>query len=179
MDIDSETGSTGSVELDEEGENVVVRKITKQEEKATNAMKAVQKNRLKQIMSKQNRDMEASGKHSLQSRLNFLKQKSEVFSRFMDPVVDGPKKKGRKPKNAAGRGGGKRKTEEEEDAELMKADSQGHRATRLTVQPACIVGGTMRWYQIEGLNWMVNLYEQGINGILADEMGLGKSKIFF
>ncbi|PBP26588.1 putative DNA helicase ino-80 [Diplocarpon rosae] len=27
----------------------------------------------------------------------------------------------------------------------------------------------------EGLNWLVNLYEQGINGILADEMGLGKT----
>jgi SWI/SNF-related matrix-associated actin-dependent regulator of chromatin subfamily A member 5 len=33
----------------------------------------------------------------------------------------------------------------------------------------------MRPYQIEGLNWMIQLYEQGINGILADEMGLGKT----
>jgi chromatin-remodeling ATPase INO80 len=30
-------------------------------------------------------------------------------------------------------------------------------------------------YQLKGLNWLVNLYEQGINGILADEMGLGKT----
>lgn len=29
-------------------------------------------------------------------------------------------------------------------------------------------------YQLKGLNWLANLYEQGINGILADEMGLGK-----
>jgi len=28
---------------------------------------------------------------------------------------------------------------------------------------------------LKGLNWLVNLYEQGINGILADEMGLGKT----
>lgn len=33
----------------------------------------------------------------------------------------------------------------------------------------------MRDYQIRGLNWMVSLYENGINGILADEMGLGKT----
>jgi SWI/SNF-related matrix-associated actin-dependent regulator of chromatin subfamily A member 5 len=26
-----------------------------------------------------------------------------------------------------------------------------------------------------GLNWLINLYEIGINGILADEMGLGKT----
>ena len=30
-------------------------------------------------------------------------------------------------------------------------------------------------YQLIGLNWLVNLWEQGINGILADEMGLGKT----
>jgi len=26
----------------------------------------------------------------------------------------------------------------------------------------------------EGLNWMIRLQENGVNGILADEMGLGK-----
>lgn len=31
----------------------------------------------------------------------------------------------------------------------------------------------MRDYQIQGLNWMIALYENGIGGILADEMGLG------
>lgn len=33
----------------------------------------------------------------------------------------------------------------------------------------------LKEYQIKGLNWLANLYEQGINGILADEMGLGKT----
>jgi len=28
----------------------------------------------------------------------------------------------------------------------------------------------LRDYQIRGLNWMISLYEHGINGILADEM---------
>lgn len=32
----------------------------------------------------------------------------------------------------------------------------------------------LKEYQLKGLNWLANLYEQGINGILADEMGLGK-----
>ena len=38
--------------------------------------------------------------------------------------------------------------------------------------PSCadIKNGEMRDYQIRGLNWMVSLYENGINGILADEM---------
>ncbi len=33
-----------------------------------------------------------------------------------------------------------------------------------------VKGGEMRDYQIRGLNWMISLYEHGINGILADEM---------
>ncbi|EEQ86916.1 DNA helicase INO80 [Blastomyces dermatitidis ER-3] len=33
----------------------------------------------------------------------------------------------------------------------------------------------LKEYQLKGLNWLFNLYEQGINGILADEMGLGKT----
>src|SRR4051812_31874614 len=33
----------------------------------------------------------------------------------------------------------------------------------------------MREYQIQGLNWMVSLHHNGMNGILADEMGLGKT----
>lgn len=33
-----------------------------------------------------------------------------------------------------------------------------------------IKNGKMRDYQIRGLNWMISLFENGINGILADEM---------
>ena len=35
--------------------------------------------------------------------------------------------------------------------------------------------GTLKAYQLKGMNWLANLYDQGINGILADEMGLGKT----
>ncbi|KAL6120771.1 hypothetical protein NUSPORA_02447 [Nucleospora cyclopteri] len=33
----------------------------------------------------------------------------------------------------------------------------------------------LRDYQLKGLNWLVSLYNQCINGILADDMGLGKT----
>ena len=32
-----------------------------------------------------------------------------------------------------------------------------------------------RRYQLEGLEWMMSLYNNDLNGILADEMGLGKT----
>lgn len=45
----------------------------------------------------------------------------------------------------------------------------------LTSQPSSLVGGTLKGYQLVGLNWLITLNELGINGILADEMGLGKT----
>ena len=33
-----------------------------------------------------------------------------------------------------------------------------------------IKNGEMRDYQLRGLNWLISLFENGINGILADEM---------
>ncbi|XP_015206337.2 chromatin-remodeling ATPase INO80 isoform X2 [Lepisosteus oculatus] len=38
-----------------------------------------------------------------------------------------------------------------------------------------LFNGKLKGYQLKGMNWLANLYEQGINGILADEMGLGKT----
>jgi len=43
------------------------------------------------------------------------------------------------------------------------------------VQPALVTGATLKDYQLEGVAWMVSLWENGISGILADEMGLGKT----
>ncbi|ANB15712.1 Irc5p [Sugiyamaella lignohabitans] len=44
-----------------------------------------------------------------------------------------------------------------------------------TGQPTLITGGTLHPYQVAGVQWMVSLFENGLNGILADEMGLGKT----
>lgn len=42
-------------------------------------------------------------------------------------------------------------------------------------QPKSVVNVQMKPHQLRGLNWMVNLFKNGLNGILADEMGLGKT----
>ncbi|EMR09698.1 hypothetical protein PNEG_01885 [Pneumocystis murina B123] len=69
-----------------------------------------------------------------------------------------------------------RKTEQEEDAELLQENDPNQESqTIFTESPPYIVGGKMRDYQVQGLNWLISLYENGINGILADEMGLGKT----
>jgi SNF2 family DNA or RNA helicase len=40
----------------------------------------------------------------------------------------------------------------------------------LSADKAVVKGGKMRDYQVQGLNWMISLHHNGINGILADEM---------
>ena len=56
----------------------------------------------------------------------------------------------------------------------VRAAQKGLNVVRLTKQPRNITG-SMRAYQLEGLNWMIKLHDNNINGILADEMGLGKT----
>jgi len=48
-------------------------------------------------------------------------------------------------------------------------------ADEVTQQPKMLKGGEMKTYQVYGLNWLVSLYNNNLNGILADEMGLGKT----
>ena len=42
-------------------------------------------------------------------------------------------------------------------------------------QPRLIKNGLLVDHQVEGLNWLINLYKCGSNGLLADQMGLGKT----
>lgn len=80
-------------------------------------------------------------------------------------------KSAKKGKQTTSRG---RKTEKEEDEELM-AEEKGEDEDPdgpfvFTESPAYVKGGKMRDYQVQGLNWMCGLHHNGINGILADEM---------
>lgn len=45
----------------------------------------------------------------------------------------------------------------------------------VTEQASILVNGQLKEYQIKGLEWLVSLYNNNLNGILADEMGLGKT----
>lgn len=61
--------------------------------------------------------------------------------------------------------------EKEDDLEMLKEQMQPVNNIYIHIQPSCIKG-TMRSYQIEALNWLVNQFLNGLNCILADEMGI-------
>jgi superfamily II DNA or RNA helicase len=70
---------------------------------------------------------------------------------------------------------GKRKRGRRGDEEEEADETESSFVTRWTETPPFVKGGEMKDYQIAGLNWLIKLYDNGINGILADEMGLGKT----
>ncbi|XAR54646.1 Nucleoplasmin ATPase [Bertholletia excelsa] len=82
----------------------------------------------------------------------------------------------------------------EEDPDMVDVESSNHVKTgdllegqrqynsvihsiqeKVTEQPSMLQGGELRPYQLEGLQWMLSLFNNNLNGILADEMGLGKT----
>eukprot|EP00750_Incisomonas_marina_P003485 INCI13138.2.p1 GENE.INCI13138.2~~INCI13138.2.p1 ORF type:complete len:715 (-),score=177.22 INCI13138.2:1915-4059(-) len=120
-----------------------------------------------------------------QRRKAFLEKQAEIFRHFMKSSgkTDGlPPQLAAAAKAKAKKKSKKRMAEEEEDQEILAAtlessSGKGSMARDVVFQesPSFIKGGKMRHYQIEGLNWLVQLQANGINGILADEMGLGKT----
>lgn len=64
-------------------------------------------------------------------------------------------------------------TEQEEDEEILNDLNHSKKSmVQFDESPSYVKNGKMRDYQVRGLNWMISLYENGINGILADEMGM-------
>lgn len=126
-------------------------------------------------------DMAKQEEIDKQRRYDFLMKSAggEIFAKFFDASKNANKPfggRGRPSKAKADEPGKrKRKTEKEEDEEMLaKGDKEENELIQFTENPAFMTG-IMRDYQVRGLNWMVELDHNGLNGILADEMGLGKT----
>ncbi|KAA0722062.1 SWI/SNF-related matrix-associated actin-dependent regulator of chromatin subfamily A member 5 [Triplophysa tibetana] len=123
------------------------------------------------------------------NRFEYLLKQTEVFAHFIQPAAQKtptsplkmkpgrPRIKKDEKQNLLSAGDNRhRRTEQEEDEELLSESSKATSVcTRFDNSPSYVKSGKLRDYQVRGLNWLISLYENGINGILADEMGLGKT----
>ncbi|KAJ5947705.1 hypothetical protein N7466_000720 [Penicillium verhagenii] len=122
------------------------------------------------------------------SRISHLLNQTDKFLKELAASVR------RQQRNQAERYGEDEEMEEEEEedeeianSEIDEADQDPNKKTidyyavahrireEVTEQPSILVGGQLKEYQIKGLQWMISLYNNNLNGILADEMGLGKT----
>ncbi|KAJ1839690.1 ATP-dependent DNA helicase Snf21, partial [Coemansia sp. RSA 2708] len=116
---------------------------------------------------------------------HLLRQTDEYLNTLVD-AVQRQQHTVAAPVDDSGSGGGAGLSWLKENADMTGEDEApqtrdqyymvAHRVhERITQQPGILVGGTLKEYQIHGLEWMVSLYNNRLNGILADEMGLGKT----
>ncbi len=131
-------------------------KDTKKKEKDTTA---AEKARLAALKAN---DMDAYSRlleETKNERLQFLMEKTERhFSQISSSLLEERNKDGSVASLA---GGG-----------TASYYASAHLKTEEVRQPSILVGGDLKEYQISGLQWMISLYNNKLNGILADEMGL-------
>eukprot|EP00644_Phytophthora_capsici_P016041 jgi/Phyca11/528256/estExt2_fgenesh1_pm.C_PHYCAscaffold_280011 len=119
-------------------------------------------------------DAEWGAKSAREKKMAFLMAQSDVFTSFLMGGNSAVGKEMSRTKAAKEAGSKRGKGSKQADAQALQ-DMDDARYTRITQQPSIIKFGTMKPYQLEGLNWMIRLHDSGVNGILADEMGLGKT----
>ena len=140
-------------------ENEHMKDLEKHKDELASKLKAEQKKELKKMKGR-----------SMDEKLKFLLEQAEKYTQTMlTEHFEESKKTPTKRKKKGGKES-KRRSHLQDDSD----PDQQYVLTRLIAQPSKLTG-ELRPYQLDGLNWMINLYEKGLSGILADEMGLGKT----
>ena len=155
-------------------------------EKKSRALTQKEKDRLEEnkrikdadakIRNQQLAELKRAKAEQAEARLKYLLSQSDIFGHF---GVNKKPDDAKKPQSKVDRRAAAAADELDEDEKAMLDEENDeddsavpkHENTVLLQQPSWVSGGQMRSYQLEGLNWMIRLYENGINGILADEMG--------
>lgn len=126
-------------------------RLQKEEEKAHKANIASEKKR-KAALARKKKPVTKAEREEKAKELDDLLNKSAAFSDILT-----------KKTQVLGRVGSS-----------LDGETLGEHNLQMAKQPDCLVGVTMRDYQLEGLTWLYEICSQAMSGILADEMGLGK-----
>lgn len=120
--------------------------------------------------ARKKREEEAREELRQKRKFNYLMSQTEAFANFF-------LSKKRRVEDANDENSKAIKAAQDQLAHLREFDGQRKEEAYeyQQVRQPRILRAKLKEYQLKGLNWLVNLYNQGINGILADDMGLGKT----
>eukprot|EP00357_Protocruzia_adherens_P031034 CAMPEP_0115046438 /NCGR_PEP_ID=MMETSP0216-20121206/48748_1 /TAXON_ID=223996 /ORGANISM="Protocruzia adherens, Strain Boccale" /LENGTH=1110 /DNA_ID=CAMNT_0002429517 /DNA_START=236 /DNA_END=3568 /DNA_ORIENTATION=+ len=181
-EAEDKSSSTSEEEEEETGDLKLEFDPHSQEENKEN-IKQMKKRQLEQekiarnMLKEQNqKEYDESMASRSRDRLKFLLNQTQSFAQYL---INRNTTKGTTPGKGAAHGARRRErkiSNDEDELMNMEMDENAQNlGVRISEQPTILKGGQLRDYQLIGLNWLVNLFESGINGILADEMGLGKT----
>ncbi|KAI9000230.1 member of the imitation-switch class of ATP-dependent chromatin remodeling complex [Gaertneriomyces semiglobifer] len=170
-------------DVDDEQDDLHEQPTAAREPKKSIALSKAEKDRRKEGFAKDAEALRKQKAQDQQKRYAYLMGQTEIFTHF----INIKKMKGgdvtaleeatdtRANKTATDGSRRHRKTEKEEDEELLHDEQEEISTFSFDESPPYVKFAPMRDYQVQGLNWLISLFENGINGILADEMGLGKT----
>ncbi|KAG6428110.1 hypothetical protein SASPL_112359 [Salvia splendens] len=185
-------------EDDIEEEDVVAKEISKRERARLKEMQWVKSRKYKKYLMCRMLLLSLTWCNNKgKGRLNYLLQQTELFAHFAKGDQSVYQKKGKgKVGNAfqygcIGAAMHQRQLKKKKKKKMKSVSKRNKMAflaqetigywcsplngSLVYVNATLCIQGKMRDYQLAGLNWLIRLYENGINGILADEMGLGKT----
>ena len=158
------------------------RRRIKEQKKAETRERQRKREEEERVLQERQKKLNKEANKTAAKRLEYLLNQSSIFGKLKrghdgEAEEDSKESKddGYVPHHRLGKS--KKKKEAEKPAE-GEEDEEDSNHVFLYKQPTCIKFGTLKPYQLEGLNWMIHLAEKGLNGILADEMGLGKTVSF-
>lgn len=177
---DSYESSSDSVDSDRPKKRAAPRKVSEAVLRRREQAKE-EKEEKEQYIAQRQEDLRKDRTEQAKRRLDFLLKQSDIFSHFGQVKDDEAKYQTSVNATARRRANDGSTTHRDttggaddadvDDVEAQELDQDEKQAsTYLTSQPSTLGHGKMRPYQLEGLNWMVRLQENGVNGILADEM---------
>ena len=172
------------IEASIDPEVLAERKRIKEEKKAKTRERQRKKEEEEKKLEERHKKIDKEAKKAAAKRLDYLLGQSSIFAKLkMGHGSATEDSNGQKDaytphhRDAAqsAKGKGRNGNKNGESVPIGEEEEEESNHVFLTRQPNCIKFGTLKPYQLEGLNWMIHLAEKGLNGILADEMGLGKT----
>ena len=157
-----------------------------EQQKSQRDEERIERQRLRALKENDMKAYMALMRETKNERLHHLLRETESYLKGLGRLIAEQKrivragKKDGKSSITATKAESEEESDEDESSSASKpsqsyyqvAHSEHHKIIR---QPDMLVGGTLKDYQMRGLQWLVSLYENNLNGILADEMGLGKT----